>query len=753
MSFLSRSSPPTDSAPDGWISLPASTDVLHAIGGGHSFESALADIIDNSIDARASRVRIRFVLEDVRLIAVQIRDDGTGMSEETLVEAFRLGGRRDYKGTDLGHFGIGLKAASMRHANCLRVYSAVQTDAGLSVSAASLDPGDSPDGTLGIRVLDRRGAESGYAFGYESDPSESGTVIEWTGIRAASDSVSRGTRQEWLDHRLESTRAFLGLVFHRMLEAGDLRIEIDLFDAAELSAGIPRRIEPVNPFGYQISGHAGYPRTLEGALPDGSPIAATCHVLPPKGMDRGLPGKREDWQGLYVYRNARLLTVEAGWQGLAVAKSELRLARVAIDIADKLLPYVTPNPEKNGVILLPDYSNALQDAIDPESGISIAGYLDDSRTAWKESTKRTTEKPLTEVSGGLPALLLQQLGESFGWRTGHAPASIVWEEISRDDIFKVDLDRRLLVMNSAHAEQLGGEDSPQATAIAMLLYILVESNFTRTSHLRATTHDHLEQIDRALFAALYSDSDGDTNDAPRVRSTPPEALAKLRAALSASAFRSTSVRPSTTDQESTTSDEPSLGSAEPGLSTENVPDVFAQGDRTTEESSPANAPIADVALPDSSAPSSEPDRILHSPCQPGLSGPLDTDDLAAFEAYCDGAGIGEIAATLCREKASIAKSLALALFGAEAVDDDASLAPFHGLPYTPDERTRIVTAYRSGGSDSVVKIARDNRRTPLAIAWLLLDSPKRPVVVDRRVRKNVRRRLKTNSATGLNQIS
>lgn len=723
-----------------WISLPASTDVLHAIGGGHSFESALADIIDNSIDARASRVQIRFVTDDIRLVAVQIRDDGIGMTEETLVDAFRLGGRREYKGTDLGHYGIGMKSASMRQANYLTVYSAVNEHAGLRVTGARLDPDDTPDGTLGIRILDRKRAEFGYSFGYESNPPESGTVVEWTGIRTASDATSQEIRQEWLDRRLESTRAFLGLVFHRILEAGDLRIEIDIFEIDGLFAGIPRRIEPVNPFGYQISGRSGYPLRIEGTLPDNTPISAVCHLLPPKGIDRGLSGKREDWQGLYIYRNNRLLTVNAGWQGLRMPKSDLRLARVEVEVDDNLLSYVTPNPEKNGVVLNPEYSTALQTAEEPSSGISFSRYLNEARITWKESTKRTTEKPLTKISEGIPSPLIQQLGELFGWRNDHTAVSVVWEEISKDHIFRVDLDRRMLIMNTAHASQLDGEDSPQATMVVTLLYMLVEPHYTRASHLRATTLQHLEQVNSVLLTALYSSDDADSMVAPVLKRIPADALQKLRGSIS--------IQPDSPDAtETSISELEEVHDGEAGAHTnislpnyEGVPESPPQ-EKPVEMELPRTNERAHSS-PDTSA--LEPEGATRTSRWLGPTDPLDADDLAAFEAYCAGAGVGEVAAALGREKNYVARSLALALFGAEAIEDDDSLAPFHGLPYTPDERERIINAYRSDGSNSIVAIARESRRTPLAIAWLLLDSPKRPVRLDKRVRKNVRRRLKSD---------
>jgi hypothetical protein len=74
--------------------------------------TALADIIDNSIDAEAKHIKIRIEKENYESRII-ISDDGFGMSEETLQEALRLGSdlNKD-KRTSLGCFGLGLKVAS-----------------------------------------------------------------------------------------------------------------------------------------------------------------------------------------------------------------------------------------------------------------------------------------------------------------------------------------------------------------------------------------------------------------------------------------------------------------------------------------------------------------------------------------------------------------------------------------------------------------------------------------------------------------
>src|SRR2546427_2836135 len=58
---------------------------------GYSLEVAVADIIDNAIDAQAQHVLVRFVLKPNAPLDVVIYDDGHGMNDSTLREAMRFG--------------------------------------------------------------------------------------------------------------------------------------------------------------------------------------------------------------------------------------------------------------------------------------------------------------------------------------------------------------------------------------------------------------------------------------------------------------------------------------------------------------------------------------------------------------------------------------------------------------------------------------------------------------------------------------
>src|SRR5436190_15505374 len=92
---------------------------------GYSFDAAVADVIDNSIDAKAKNVLVRLITNREGHLDLAIWDDGCGMSEKTLKEAMRFGADVSQEIERLGKFGLGLKLASLSQAREVRVISAM----------------------------------------------------------------------------------------------------------------------------------------------------------------------------------------------------------------------------------------------------------------------------------------------------------------------------------------------------------------------------------------------------------------------------------------------------------------------------------------------------------------------------------------------------------------------------------------------------------------------------------------------------
>lgn len=84
---------------------------------GYDSYNSIMDLMDNSIDAGATQIRISIEKENVGRpnedILISIADDGCGMSRETLSEALRIGSDTAHEATDLGKFGMGLVTASI----------------------------------------------------------------------------------------------------------------------------------------------------------------------------------------------------------------------------------------------------------------------------------------------------------------------------------------------------------------------------------------------------------------------------------------------------------------------------------------------------------------------------------------------------------------------------------------------------------------------------------------------------------------
>lgn len=92
---------------------------------GYSVETAIADIIDNSITAGAKNIWIDYDWKGSNT-TLSILDDGTGMNNEQLIQAMRPGSKNpleERNRDDLGRFGLGLKTASFSQSRKFTVFA------------------------------------------------------------------------------------------------------------------------------------------------------------------------------------------------------------------------------------------------------------------------------------------------------------------------------------------------------------------------------------------------------------------------------------------------------------------------------------------------------------------------------------------------------------------------------------------------------------------------------------------------------
>ncbi len=119
---------------------------------GYLIESAIADIIDNSIAANATTVDIDFF--PIGEAYISILDNGYGMNETELINAMKYGSqdplqKRDE--VDLGRYGLGMKTASLSQCRILTVIS--KKNGSVSAAQWNLDHIKSA-GTWSLILLD-----------------------------------------------------------------------------------------------------------------------------------------------------------------------------------------------------------------------------------------------------------------------------------------------------------------------------------------------------------------------------------------------------------------------------------------------------------------------------------------------------------------------------------------------------------------------------------------------------------------------
>lgn len=92
---------------------------------GYSLETAVADIIDNSISADAKNIWVDRFWHGGQSV-ITIKDDGHGMTSVETIQAMRPGSQNpndERSEKDLGRFGLGLKTASFSQCRKVTVFS------------------------------------------------------------------------------------------------------------------------------------------------------------------------------------------------------------------------------------------------------------------------------------------------------------------------------------------------------------------------------------------------------------------------------------------------------------------------------------------------------------------------------------------------------------------------------------------------------------------------------------------------------
>jgi hypothetical protein len=209
------------------INLPPYAPILmestRAIG--YSLESAISDIIDNSISAQATLITIKFF--PIGQPYISILDNGNGMSSKELNIAMQYGSKNPNEKrdtNDLGRFGLGLKTASLSQCRTLTVISL--KDGKLSGRRWNLDY-VIKTGKWSLILIDKDEMGEMPLFN-ELIKCGKGTLVIWQNLDRLSAGDSNFVTTFGL--KMDIVREHIALVFHRFLsgEQGLKKIDITI---------------------------------------------------------------------------------------------------------------------------------------------------------------------------------------------------------------------------------------------------------------------------------------------------------------------------------------------------------------------------------------------------------------------------------------------------------------------------------------------------------------------------------------------
>ncbi len=287
---------------------------------GYNLSTAIADIIDNSVSAKANEIHIEYEWRG-KDSYILILDNGSGMNCKELVMAMTPGSKdpeEERELNDLGRFGMGLKSASF--SQCKRL-TCVTKRKDYETIKRCWDI-DFVNKENEWRLLDSI-SDEGFLVKIE----KSGTLVLWEKLDriVGNAEISNESVKNVFYQEMMNVKQHLSLVFHKFIE--NKKITVYFQNEA---------IESYNPFLLNLD-----PKPEMGITEKFGNVEITYFILPHMSeigkVEYEKSGGSLGWfqqQGFYVYRGDRLL-VAGDWLGIEKKRDYSKLARIAINFSNE----------------------------------------------------------------------------------------------------------------------------------------------------------------------------------------------------------------------------------------------------------------------------------------------------------------------------------------------------------------------------------------------------------------------------------
>lgn len=328
---------------------------------GYDFNTAIADIVDNSIAAQATKVEITVNIDPNSEVTVYIADNGIGMNLDDLKDAMRYGSKRRSDPSSLGKFGLGLKTASTAFCRKLSLISRGAANQHISKVQWDLDY----VALAGWKLKHLAASDEEKNIIEEMTGGSPGTLVVW-------ENSDRILSKEYAQHRnavnalnkmIDSLGFHLSVIYQRFLDCEDTRannVEIKL-------NGNP--IEPWDPFCLkEVNTDLLADQPIEVVMPNQeiTTFSLKAYAIPrADSFSKAEAAKNAristDYEGFYIYRENRLIHY-GDWLGMYVKDPHDSLLRVEFSFDHRLDDAFNVDIKKSKVLLNEQIFNYIKDS-------------------------------------------------------------------------------------------------------------------------------------------------------------------------------------------------------------------------------------------------------------------------------------------------------------------------------------------------------------------------------------------------------
>lgn len=333
---------------------------------GYSLETAIADLIDNSISANANRIEILTDIDNSPF-ELFLADNGDGMDFQSLKKNMQFPSQSpedNRKQEDLGRFGLGLKTASFSQTRKFTVLSRRKGESkfnAITWDVEHLKKTDKWEVLINSEEEITKYFEK-YQFLSNNHLEKSNdfipnTIVVWQGLYKFENYIEEINKQNaFKDEITNKTYEYLSIVFHKFMEKKEDNLYIRINNTI---------VKSFNPF--KMDSNSGL-RELEARYKEFGDdiIKIQGYVLPNSSINESknnnsiwTPNNKSliDMEGIYVYRANRLILF-GGWNNLVKKSARMQLGRLKVEIGNKIDHLFHLNVAKSQINIPHDLKNS-----------------------------------------------------------------------------------------------------------------------------------------------------------------------------------------------------------------------------------------------------------------------------------------------------------------------------------------------------------------------------------------------------------